>query len=164
MVPFPSHVYRISNSPVTNDSVTTFPPNPDPCGERLTGDHVVQVLEQVSQIHGIPKTIQVDNGPEFISKSLDRWAYWHKVKLDFSRPGKPTENAVIESFNGRIRQECLNQHWFLSLEDAQKKLNNWRMDYNHNRPDSSLGQLTPVGFAARHCPPASATPQPTGSA
>ena len=66
--------------------------------------------------------IQVDNGPEFISKSLDWWAYWNKVKLDFSRPGKPTDNAVIESFNGRLRQECLNQNWFLSLEDAQEKL------------------------------------------
>ena len=133
-------------------------------GKRLTGDHVVQVLESVSKDHGLPKMIQVDNGPEFISKSLDWWAYWNKVKLDFSRPGKPTDNAVIESFNGRLRQECLNQNWFLSLEDAQEKLDQWRMDYNHQRPHSSLGQLTPMEFAARQCPPASATPQPLDTA
>jgi putative transposase len=133
-------------------------------GKRLTGDHVVQVLERVSQDHGHPKMIQVDNGPEFISKSLDWWAYWNKVKLDFSRPGKPTDNAVIESFNGRLRQECLNQNWFLSLKDAQEKLDRWKTDYNHQRPHSSLGQLTPTEFAARHCPSASATPQPTARA
>ena len=108
--------------------------------------------------------IQVDNGPEFISKSLDWWAYWNQVKLDFSRPGKPTDNAVIESFNGRLRQECLNQNWFLSLEDAQEKLDEWKMDYNHHRPHSSLGQKTPMEFAARQCPPASATPQPPDTA
>ena len=133
-------------------------------GKRMTGDHVVQVLEQVSKVRGFPGAIQVDNGPEFISKSLDWWAYWNKVKLDFSRPGKPTDNAVIESFNGRLRQECLNENWFLSLKDAQEKLDGWKMDYNHQRPHSSLGQLTPMEFAARQCPPASATPQPTDTA
>ncbi len=134
-------------------------------GKRLTGDHVVKVLEQVSRAHGFPNAVQVDNGPEFISKSLDWWAYWNKVKLDFSRPGKPTDNAVIESFNGRLRQECLNQHWLLSLDEAQEKLNDWKPDYNLNQPHSSLGQLTPAEFAASHCPPASAsaTPQPTAS-
>ena len=133
-------------------------------GKRLTGDHVVQALQCVSKNHGLPKMIQVDNGPESISKSLDWWAYWNKLKLDFSRPGKPTDNAVIESFNGRLRQECLNQNWFLSLEDAQEKLDQWKMDYNHHRPHSSLGQQTPMEFAARQYPPASATPQPPDTA
>src|SRR5437773_12492074 len=71
---------------------------------------------------GIPIRIQVDNGPEFVSKALDRWAYEHHVELSFSRPGKPTDNAHIEAFNGRLRQECLNQHWFLSLHDARSKI------------------------------------------
>ncbi len=133
-------------------------------GQRMTGDHVVQILEKVCKVHGFPEVIQVDNGPEFISQSLDWWAYWNKVKLDFSRPGKPTDNAVIESFNGRVRQECLNENWFLSLEDAQEKLDQWRKDYNQNRPHSSLGQLTPNEFAVRQCSPTSATPQSPNTA
>ncbi len=88
-------------------------------GQRLIGDDVVRVLEQVTAERGKPKSIRVDNGPEFISRSLDLWAYFNGVKLDFSRPGKPTDNAVIESFNGRLRDECLNQHWFLSLDEAR---------------------------------------------
>ena len=88
-------------------------------GQRLTGDDVVRVLEGVASQRGKPQTIRVDNGPEFISRSLDLWAYFNGVKLDFSRPGKPTDNAFIESFNGRLRVECLNQHWFLSLDEAR---------------------------------------------
>jgi putative transposase len=88
-------------------------------GQRLTGDDVVRVLEQVTIQRGKPKSIRVDNGPEVCSRSLDLWAYFNGVKLDFSRPGKPTDNAVIESFNGRLRDECLNQHWFLSLDEAR---------------------------------------------
>ena len=118
-------------------------------GQRLTGDDVVQTLEQAAQARGTPKSIRVDNGPEFISKSLDWWAYFNGVKLDFSRPGKPTDNAVIESFNGRLRQECLNQHWFLSLDDAQRIVDAWRTDYNEDRPHSSLENLTPAQFARR---------------
>jgi putative transposase len=91
--------------------------------------------------------IRVDNGPEFISKSLDLWAYWNGVKLDFSRPGKPTDNAFIESFNGKFRQECLNQNWFLSLDDVQERVDAWRRDYNEERPQSSLGQRSPTEFA-----------------
>jgi len=117
-------------------------------GKQLTGDHVVQVLQEVTSRHGVPQTIRVDNGPEFISKSLDWWAYWNGVKLDFSRPGKPTDNALIESFNGTLRQECLNEHWFLSLEDAQEKIDRWREEYNERRPHSSLGQKPPAAFAA----------------
>jgi len=116
-------------------------------GQRLTGDDVVQVLEGVTKQHGKPETIRVDNGPEFISKSLDLWAFWNGVKLDFSRPGKPTDNAFIESFNGKFRQECLSQNWFLSLDDAQERVDAWRRDYNEERPHSALGQRSPTEFA-----------------
>ncbi len=85
-------------------------------GQRLTGDDVVRVVEQVTTEHGEPRSIRVDNGAEFISRSMDLWAYFNGVKLDFSRPGKPTDNAVIESFHGKHREECLNQHWLLSLD------------------------------------------------
>ncbi len=127
---------------------------------RVRGRDVVQVLERVADKHGLPQTIRVDNGPEFISKDLDLWAYWNKVKLDFSRPGKPTDNAFIESFNARFRLECLNEHWFLSLDDAQEKIEGWRQDYNRTRPHSSLGNLTPNEFAIRCRPSATAAPSP----
>jgi len=97
--------------------------------------------------HGRPRTIRVDNGPEFISKDVDLWAYWNHVTLDFSRPGKPMDNAMIESFNGSFRDECLNVNWFLSLEDAREKIEKWRQEYNMFRPHSSLGELTPWQFA-----------------
>ncbi len=83
----------------------------------------------------------MDNGPEFISKALDRWAYENGVTLDFSRPGKPTDNAFVEWFNGRLRDECLNTDWSLSLEDARAKSEAWRRDYNESRPHTSLGWL-----------------------
>jgi putative transposase len=130
-------------------------------GQRLTGDDVVSVLERISQSRRVPETIRVDNGPEFISRSLDLWAYWNKVQLDFSRPGQPTDNAFIESFNGTIRAECLNQHWFLSLDDAREKVESWREDYNTDRPHSSLGNLTPREFARTST---SARARQTGSA
>jgi putative transposase len=110
------------------------------------GIDVVNSLKKAVSIYGLPKVIKVDNGPEFISKELDLWAYSNKVELDYSRPGKPTDNAFIESFNGKVRQECLNQHWFLSLADAKTKLSSWREDYNHNRPHSSLNYLSPEEF------------------
>jgi putative transposase len=113
----------------------------------LKGQEVVKALEEAVRRHGKPGTIKVDNGPEFISKDLDLWAYCNQGKLDFSRPGKPTDNAFIESFNSRFRQECLNEHWFLSLEDAKDKIKEWWEDYNKNRPHSSLGNLTPYEFA-----------------
>ncbi len=124
--------------------------------QRFRGDAVVQVLESVTAERGLPQTIRVDNGPEFISKSLDWWAYFNGVKLDFSRPGKPTDNAFIESFNGKFRQECLNQHWFLSLDDAQEVIDVWRDDYNQHRPHSALGDRPPAEFAILSrgaCPP-----------
>ena len=114
---------------------------------RIRGIEVVSVLERITREHGFPGRIQVDNGPEFISKDVDRWAYWNGVELDFSRPGKPTDNAMVEAFNSRFRQECLNQHWFMSLVDAQEKIEAWRMEYNHNRPHSSLGYQSPSDFA-----------------
>ncbi len=110
------------------------------------GIDVVNSLKKAVSIYGLPKAIKVDNGPEFISKELDLWAYSNKVELDYSRPGKPTDNAFIESFNGKVRQECLNQHWFLSLAAAKTKLSSWREDYNRNRPHSSLGYLSPEEF------------------
>ena len=114
----------------------------------LTGKRVVEVLERLKATSGLPETIKVDNGSEFISKVLDEWAHRNNVKLDFSRPGKPTDNAFIESFNGRLRQECLNQHWFTSLADAKEIVEEWRQNYNQERPHSSLKQQTPSEFMA----------------
>lgn len=108
---------------------------------------MVKTLEAITKRRGKPKSIRVDNGPEFVSKSLDWWAYFNSVKLDFSRPGKPTDNAFIESFNGKFRIECLNQHWFMGLEDAQDRFDDWRKDYNEVRPHSSLENRTPKEFA-----------------
>ena len=94
----------------------------------------------------LPVRIQTDNGSEFISKSLDKWSYVHGVTMDFPRPGKPTDNPFIESFNGSLRDECLNVYRFLSLEDAQNKLDNWRREYNYERIHSSLNNMTPAEF------------------
>jgi putative transposase len=111
---------------------------------RIRGIDVATTLERITREHGFPKRIKVDNGPEFISKDLDRWAYWNHVELDFSRPGTPSDNALVEAFNSRFRQECLNQHWFLSMEDAKTKLLEWRNEYNTQRPHSALGYRTPI--------------------
>ena len=95
----------------------------------------------------MPRTMRVDNGLEFTSKCLDEWAYLYGVELDFSRLGKPTDNAFIEAFNGRFRQECLNENWFLSMEDAEEKVESWRKHYNGERPHRALGNLSPREFA-----------------
>lgn len=116
-------------------------------GQRLTGENVAEVLNRIKSGRGLPQTIKVDNGSEFISKTMDRWAYEHDVELDFSRPGRPIDNAKIESFNGRLREECLNAHWFLSLDDAQRKIEAWRAFYNEARPHTALNWLTPNEFA-----------------
>ena len=116
-------------------------------GQRLRGSDVADALNRIGFDRPWPKTIRVDNGPEFTSKILDQWAYASKVTLDFSRPGKPTDNAFIESFNGRIRAECLNENWFLSIDDARQKIEAWRQDYNNHRPHSALGNLAPGEFA-----------------
>jgi len=111
------------------------------------GADVVTTLERIASAYGRPKRIRVDNGPEFISKELDLWAWLHSVELDFSRPGNPTDNAFAESFNGRFREECLNAYWFLSLDDARLKCEAWRKDYNEVRPHSAIGNQTPVARA-----------------
>ena len=113
---------------------------------RIGGARVVEVLSRLNQERGRPRAIRVENGPEFTSKRLDQWAYLNGVELDFSRPGKPTDNAFIEAFNGRLRQECLNENWFLSLEDAREKIESWRRHYNGERPHESLENLSPKEF------------------
>jgi len=119
-------------------------------GQGLTGQHVVDSLNRICATRGLPKTIKADNGSEFISKIMDRWAYERGVEIDFSRPGKPTDNAQVESFNGRLRQECLNANWFLSMDDAKAKISAWQIYYNEGRPHSSLNWQTPAEFARRH--------------
>lgn len=116
-------------------------------GQALKGEDVVEVMASLTLAQEKPKRIFLDNGSEFISKSLDRWAYENGVTLDFSRPGKPTDNALIESFNGSLRDECLNVNWFLSLDDARQKIERWRQEYNEFRPHTALGNLTPKEYA-----------------
>ena len=116
-------------------------------GQSMKGEDVVNTLNRTTAERGLPATIKVDNGSEFISKVIDKWAYERGVELDFSRPGTPTDNAKVESFNGRFRQECLNAHWFLSLDDAKRKIEAWRKDYNESRPHSALQWATPEEFA-----------------
>jgi putative transposase len=112
--------------------------------QNFRGIDVVDTLERVRQEIGCPKTIRLDNGPEFISKELDLWAFMRGVTLDFSRPGKPTDNAFIESLNGKFRAECLNANWFLSLDEARRKCEAWRRDYNEVRPHSAIGNQVPA--------------------
>ncbi len=119
----------------------------------LKGTHVVAVLDRLKATVGLPKRLAVDNGPEFISKALDAWAYRNGVALEFSRPGKPTDNAFVESFNGHFRQECLDQHWFASLEEARQIIEAWRIEYNTERPHQALKYGTPTEFAATWGPP-----------
>lgn len=108
------------------------------------GEDVVATLDRVCRSVGYPKTIRVDQGSEFVSRDMDLWAYQRAVTLDFSRPGKPTDNAFIEAFNGRFRAECLNQHWFLTLADAAEKLEAWRRYYNEERPHGAIGNNVPI--------------------
>jgi putative transposase len=114
----------------------------------LTGERVVAILERLKGTLGVPQRIAIDNGPEFISKALDAWAYRNGVQLEFSRPGKPTDNAFAESFNGHFRAECLDQHWFVSLEEARQIIEAWRIDYNTERPHRALKQQTPAAVEA----------------
>ena len=115
----------------------------------LTGKRVIAVLQRLAVLQGLPEIIHCDNGSEFISRAVDEWAHRNGVKLHFSRPGKPTDNPFIESFNGRLREECLNQHWFNGLEEARAALEEWRKEYNGERPHRSLEGLTPEEFIAR---------------
>ncbi|NTY37503.1 transposase family protein [Burkholderia diffusa] len=116
-------------------------------GQSLKGEHVVEALTRITAMRGHPATIEVDNGSEFIAKAMDRWAYEHGVELDFSRPGTPTDNAKVESFNGCFQRECPNTHWFLSLADTQSKIDDWRTYCNEVRPHSALQWMTPAEFA-----------------
>ncbi len=113
----------------------------------LGGSRVVNVLERLAETRGLPEVITIDNGPEFAGKALDEWAYRKGVKLNFIRPGKPIENAYAESFNGRLRDECLNTNWFLNLNHARNVIEDWRKDYNEVRPHSSLKNMTPLEYA-----------------
>lgn len=118
-------------------------------GFRMSGETVGQALDRILNGGSGPRSITVDHGTEFQSRALEDWAYRRGVQLDFIRPGKPVENAFIESFNGRLRDECLNVHQFASLAEAQHIIESWRLDYNARRPHSSLGHLTPNEFVVQ---------------
>lgn len=120
----------------------------------LSGERVARVLDRLIAEHAKPREIWVDNGPEFASKALDRWAAEHGVELRFIRPGKPVQNCFIESFNGTIRKDCLEANWFDSLTDARRTIEAWRHEYNHDRPHTSLRGLAPAEFAALQAPTA----------
>lgn len=133
----------------------------------ITGRRVKRILDEIAAERGYPESITSDNGPEFTSRVMDAWAYKHGIKLDFIDPGKPVQNALVESFNGRFRDECLNENWFTSLDDARTKIESWRWDYNWVRPHGSLGQETPVEFAKQSSglrPPSAASAQKTAVA
>jgi len=112
----------------------------------ITGAKVVRILNEIAPAEGLPEIIIIDNGPEFIGRALDEWAYRRGVKLFFITPGKPVENMYMESFNGRLRDECLNLHYFTNLEHTRQVIEEWRVDYNTERPHSSLDNLTPEEF------------------
>jgi len=113
----------------------------------LGGLRVRRVLDRIARERGLPKAIVLDNGPEFRGRALAAWSEQRGVRLEFIQPGKPVQNAFVESFNGRLRDECLNANWFTSLSDARRKIESWRQDYNHQRPHSSLNYMPPAEFA-----------------
>jgi len=115
----------------------------------ITGVRVRAVLQRLAETRGLPASITVDHGPEFEGQVLDAWAYSSSVRLSFIRPGKPNENAYIESINGKFRDECLNEHWFVTMAHARRIIESWRAEYNTERPHSSLGDLTPEEYADR---------------
>jgi len=140
----------------------------------LTGRRVDAVLDRLAHLRGLPKSITVDHGAEFEGKVLDAWAHESRVQLAFIRPGKPVENVYVESFNGKFRDECLNEHWFITMAQARRTIKIWRQEYNEERSHSSLGDLTPARFAAEletkrkkevllavECPNAPVAPQRT---
>jgi putative transposase len=115
----------------------------------LPGARVSRVLDQLVEMYGTPECLVSDNGPEFTSGALDRWAYENNIRMHFIEPGKPYQNGYVESFNGKLRDECLNEHWFLNLTEARDIIEDWRIDYNRIRPHSSLGNMAPEEFAER---------------
>lgn len=133
----------------------------------MGGMRVCRVLDQLIRQRGTPEQIMIDNGPEFTSAALDAWAHRHGVKLHFIEPGKPSQNGYIESFNGKLRDECLNENWFINLPDCRQTIEAWRKDYNQERPHSALGGLTPAEFLGRQgllFSPASGPFRPSGGA
>ena len=118
-------------------------------GQRLGGADVVNVLRRIAAVRGAPRRIHCDNGSELASRLVDLWAYANGVTMQFSRPGKPTDNAFIESFNGSLRDECLNVQWFDDLTDAKTKLQAWQREYNETRPHRALNELSPLEYRAR---------------
>ncbi len=126
---------------------------------KMTGERVCEVLNRAIVAHGLPKTIRLDNGPEFAGKALDAWAYRRGVKLCFSRPGKPTDNAFCESFNGKLRDEFLTTHWFENMADVRVHLEMWREEYNRFRPHSSLGDLSPFEWLQSQPKPEKSGPE-----
>ena len=118
-------------------------------GQSLKGDDVVRTLNRMKTERGVPKLLFCNNGSEFTSQAMDLWAYRNGAKIDFSRPGKPTDNAFVESFNGTFRAECLDTHWFVDLKEAKQMIEAWRREYNESRPHRSLGDRTPSEFASQ---------------
>ncbi len=116
----------------------------------MSSHYVVRALDQVVRFRGKPGAIRTDQGPEFTARALDQWAYRHGVALKLIQPGKPTQNGFIESFNGKFRDECLNEHWFSTLAEARAIVTAWRRDYNERRPHSAIGYLTPAEYGALH--------------
>lgn len=114
----------------------------------ISGRYVTRALDQAARFRGLPLTVRTDQGPEFTGKAMDQWAYERKIELRLIEAGKPTQNAYIESFNGKFRDECLNEHWFRSLAEAREVIAAWRMDYNQSRPHSAIEYQTPAQFAA----------------
>ncbi|WP_220150133.1 IS3 family transposase [Marinobacter pelagius] len=119
-----------------------------PVAMGISGEQVVRTLDGIAAFRGYPKAVRTDQGPEFTGRALDQWAYQHGVELKLIQPGKPMQNGYVESFNGKFRDECLNEHWFRDLAHAREKISNWRLDYNEQRPHSSLGYQTPLEFAS----------------
>lgn len=118
----------------------------------LSGQRVVQVLERLRREGHLPRSLRTDNGPEFTGRALNEWAQKHGVRLEYSRPGKPTDKGFVESFNGRLRDECLNQNIFVTLAETRRILEEWREDYNGNRPHGALGWQSPEAYRASHQP------------
>lgn len=113
----------------------------------ITGLDVARELSNIGKLRGLPKAVICDNGTEYTSKAMDQWAFANNVQLNFIQPGKPVQNAFIESFNGKFRRECLEQNWFENLDDARSIIENWRIEYNTDRPTKPLGMRTPDEFA-----------------
>jgi putative transposase len=122
-----------------------------------TAMEVIEALEQARDRFGLPQSIRVDQGCQFTSKEFDLWAYANEVTIDFSRPGRPTDNAYAESFNAIVRLECLGQHWFMGLDDAQEKVEAWRIEYNEVRPHSAINDRTPISLIYQPRPLAEAS-------